>query len=223
MKKILFQVFENNPILNPKNIAILLGVAMFFSCKTDLDTIETITRKDVSPIESATGVKLVYSSYANIRMILEAPRMDRYVYDEEYLEMPDGIHVVFYDSLMNITSTLSAKYAISYENQEIIEARNDVVVVNEMNEKLNTEHLIWDRQKGIIYSEKFVKITTEDEVLYGEGFESDERFSQWEIKRPRGTFSVETGPSPGREPGAPEDIPQPAPDEETEIMRPVQQ
>jgi LPS export ABC transporter protein LptC len=220
MKKILFQVFENITILNPKNIAILLGVAMFFSCKTDLDTIETITRKDESPIESATGVKLVYSSYANVRMILEAPRMDRYEYDEEYLEMPEGIHVVFYDSLMNATSTLSAKYAISYENKEVFEARNDVVVVNEMNEKLNTEHLIWDRQKGIIYSEKFVKITTDEEVLYGEGFESDERFTQWEIKRPRGTFSVETGPSPDREPRAPEDRPLPEPVEETEILRP---
>ena len=172
---------------------------MFFSCKNDLDTIETITRQDEAPVESATGVQMIYSSHASIRMIMNAPQMDRFVGEQEILELPKGIHVVFYDSLMNVTSTLSSNYAINYEQKQLIEARNDVVVVNENNEKLNTEHLIWDRRKGIIYSDKFVKITTEEEVLYGDGFESDERFTQWEIKKPRGTFSVETGPPPGRQ------------------------
>lgn len=185
--KTLLQAF-----LNSKNIAILFGVAMFFSCNNDLDTIGTLTRTDESPIESATDVQIVYSSHANIRMLMEAPLMNRYIHDGEYMELPEGLNVTFYDSLMNVTSTLSARYAINYESEQIIEAKNDVVVVNEMNEKLNTEHLIWDRKKGIIYSEKFVKISTEDEVMYGDGMESDERFSQWEIKKPRGTFSVET-------------------------------
>ncbi len=193
MKKNLIQAFENHFIIF-KNIAILFGVAMFFSCQTtDLETIDSLTRQDESPIESATDVQLVYSSHATIRMIMEAPQMDRYNHEESLLELPQGIEVVFYDSLGNITSTLSARYAIHYVEQQIIEAENDVVVVNENNEKLNTERLIWDRKKGIIYSENFVKITTGDEVLYGEGMEADERFSQWEIINPRGTFSVETG------------------------------
>ncbi|MFO7978942.1 MAG: LPS export ABC transporter periplasmic protein LptC [Bacteroidales bacterium] len=193
MKKNLIQAFEHH-FIPLKNIAILFGVAMFFSCQsTDLEVIDSLTRLDESPIESATDVQLVYSSHATIRMIMEAPQMDRYNHEESFLELPQGIEVVFYDSLGNITSTLSARYAISYDEQQIIEAENDVVVVNENNEKLNTEHLIWDRQKGIIYSENFVKITTGDEVLYGEGMEADERFSQWKIINPRGTFSVDTG------------------------------
>lgn len=183
-----------------KSIAILIGVAMLFSCKGDLETIQNLTYKDESPIESGFDVELSYSKHAQIQLILKAPRMDRYGGEKNYIEMPEGISVVFYDSLMNPTSTLTANYAINYLNTEIFEARNNVVVINEANEKLNTEQLIWDQNKGIIFSEKFVKITTEEEVLFGDGFESDERFTDWVIKHPRGTFSVETGPIGQEEP-----------------------
>jgi hypothetical protein len=63
-------------------------------------------------------------------------------------------------------------------------------VVNEKNEQLNTEHLVWDEQKGLIYSDKFVKINTGKEILMGEGMESDERFNRWKIKRPKGSITI---------------------------------
>ncbi|HSV89347.1 MAG TPA: LPS export ABC transporter periplasmic protein LptC [Bacteroidales bacterium] len=178
----------------PFSIAILFGVAMLFSCQGDLDTIRTITQNEQPlPVDEARNVEVVYSSFANIRMTLSAPRMIRFNTPENRVEMPEGIKVVFFDTLMNQTATLSARYAINFLDRQIFEARNDVVVVNEQNETLNTELLIWDQSRGIIYTEKFVKITTQDEVLFGVGFESDERFIQWEIKQPRGTFRVETG------------------------------
>ena len=167
---------------------------MLFSCRPDLQTIENITRVDESPVESAYNIEVIYSEGAKIKMVLTAPRMDRYEGERNFMEMPEGVQVLFYDSLMKVTSSMTANYAISYDDDERIEAQNDVVVINELNERLNTEHLVWDQQKELIYSEAFVKITTEDEVLYGEGLEADERFNQWEILRPRGTFTVDTQP-----------------------------
>ncbi len=176
----------------PLSIAILLGAAMLFSCKTDLQTIENITRVDDSPVESAYNIEIIYSEAARIKMVLTAPRMDRYEGEKNFMEMPEGVQVLFYDSLMNVSSSMTANYAISHDDDERVEAQNDVVVINELNEKLNTEQLIWDQKSGMIFSDKFVKITTEDEVLYGEGLEADERFSQWTITKPRGTFTVDT-------------------------------
>ena len=72
-----------------------------------------------------------------------------------------------------------------------MEAMNDVVITNAEGEKLNTEHLIWDRKAQRIYSEVFVKITTEDEIIMGEGFESNETFSKYKILKPKGTISKE--------------------------------
>jgi LPS export ABC transporter protein LptC len=176
------------------HIAILLGLAMFVSCKPDLDKIENITRNNNLPIETADELRIVYSSNAQVQMIMEAPLMERYAGEKPYMELPLGFLMIFYDSLMNETSRISANYAIQYADDELIDARNDVVVENiENRERLNTEQLLWDQRKGIIYTESFVKITTNEEVLYGDGFESDERFTSWIIKKPRGTFSVDMG------------------------------
>ena len=178
--------------INPHLFLLLLAVIMVMSgCRSDLETIDTITRIDEGPIESAFDIEIIYTEQAHVRMILKAPRMDRYEHEENFLEMPLGLNVVFYDTLMQQTSSLSARYAISYDDKEIIEARDDVIVINEQGEKLNTEQLIWDQVNRIIYSDKFVRITTEDEVTYGEGFRADERFDTWEITNPRGTFRVQ--------------------------------
>lgn len=161
------------------------------ACRSDLQRIEALVNIDEGPVESAFNVEIVYSDQAHIRMILRTEQLDRYENDERYLEMPLGLNVIFYDTLMHQTSSMTANYAISYEDTEIVEARDNVIVINELGEKLNTEQLIWDQKKEIIYSDKFVKITTEDEVTYGEGFRADERFDQWEITNPRGTFRIE--------------------------------
>lgn len=171
---------------------LLLAVVILLSgCNSDLETIDTITRQDEGPLESAFDIEVIYSDQAFVRMILQAPRMDRFDNEKRYLEMPEGLYVMFYDTLMQQTSSMSARYAISFDDSQIIEARDDVIVINEMGERLNTEQLIWDQKNEIIYSEKFVKITTEDEVTYGEGFRADERFDSWEITNPRGTFRVQ--------------------------------
>jgi len=194
-----------------KSIAILFGLAMFFSCRPDLETIETITKTEKLPVESAENLRIVYSSHAHIQMIMEAPIMKRFEGEEPYMELPEGFVMVFYDTLMNETSRIQAKYAIEYERDNLIDARDDVVVENmETRERLNTEQLIWDRKNEIIHSEKFVKITSEEDVLYGQGFESDERFTSWVIKEPWGSFAVELEPEED-----PEEMLQPNHDEDS--------
>jgi LPS export ABC transporter protein LptC len=176
-----------------KSIAILMGLAMLFSCKPDIKKIETITQNENLPIETADSLKIIYSSYGQIQMIMEAPTMLRFAGEKPYMELPDGFLMIFYDSLMNENSRISARYAIQYEQDQLIDTRNDVVVQNvENNETLNTEQLIWDQKNATIYTEKFVKITTNEEVLFGDGFESDDRFTAWRIKNPKGTFYVDT-------------------------------
>jgi LPS export ABC transporter protein LptC len=72
----------------------------------------------------------------------------------------------------------------------IVEAKKNVVVINEKNEKLNTEHLIWNEKTKKIYSDEFVKITTPDEIIYGTGFEADQDFSRYKIMNIKGTITV---------------------------------
>jgi hypothetical protein len=56
------------------------------------------------------------------------------------------------------------------------------VAINEAGEKLETELLYWDQKKALIYTDRFVKITTEDQIVQGYGLESDPRLSKRRIK-----------------------------------------
>ena len=47
------------------------------------------------------------------------------------------------------------------------------MVINEKNEKLETELLFLNQEKDHIYTSRFVKITSENEIIQGIGFESD--------------------------------------------------
>jgi hypothetical protein len=108
-----------------------------------------------------------------------------------YIELKEGVAIYFYDSIGVVSSTLTAEYAISYEAEEKMEARKDVVMINTKGEQINTEVLTWDQRTDRIYSNEFVKITTEDKIIFGDGFISDERFDKWKIIKPRGTIYVE--------------------------------
>jgi LPS export ABC transporter protein LptC len=87
---------------------------------------------------------------------------------------------------------LKAKYAINNTKTEQMIARNNVQLVNKLEGKrLETEELIWDQKTGRIFSDKFSKITSKQEVIYGDGFESNQDFSQYRILKIRGIVNME--------------------------------
>lgn len=167
-----------------------LLIFAFISCENDIKVINNISNKDNLPVDSSKNVETIYSDSAKVVLIVKAPLVNRYEGDKPYSEMPKGVELYSYDSLMHVKSKLTANYAISYEKTKMMEAKNNVVVVNERKEQLNTEHLVWDQQKAIIYSDKFVKIKTEKEILWGEGMESDEMFDKWKILKVKGSMDV---------------------------------
>ena len=61
----------------------------------------------------------------------------------------------------------------------------------EKNEQLNTEELFWRPAEEKIFTDKFVTIRQETDVIYGQGLEAKQDMSDYIIKRPEGEFSVE--------------------------------
>lgn len=173
-------------------ISLLIAVVfIFYSCENDIKTINTIGSKDNLPVEVATDVETIYSDSGQVVVKMEAPELDRYEGEKPYVEMPKGVKVFFYDSAMNVKSKLTANYAISYEKEKLMEAKNDVVVVNEKQEQMNTEHLVWNQTKATIYSDVAVVINTGKEILWGDGLDADERFDRWKIKKPKGSITLD--------------------------------
>jgi LPS export ABC transporter protein LptC len=169
-------------------IAVAIAAAMLFSCRNSIEDIRSLQQLDSLPVESVSDVYLTYSDSGIIKIRLRSPQMDRYEGDKEYMELPKGIHVEFLEPDGRTSTRLTANYAVKLEDQDVFEARDKVVVVNERNERLDTEVLRWNRGEKKIYTDGFVKITTPTEILIGDGLEADERFDQWRIMNPSGVF-----------------------------------
>ena len=175
-------------------ISIAFVVAMLMSCKNDIEVISSMTNIDTLPSQTIVNLETIYTDSAKIQLIVKSKLVKTYNREEDpYLEFPKGLEVFFYDRNGIVESQLSAKYAIYHEADQLWEAKDSVVVINANDEILNTEQLFWDENKKLIYTSKFVSITTTNEIIYGDGLEANENFTDWKIMKPRGTFYLEHG------------------------------
>ena len=183
---------KNFPLRTGKRVIFLLILYTvgLSACENDLEKVTLVSEKDSAPVETSEGLTILYSDSARVKVKITAPRLVRIDAEKPYTELPDGVHVEFYDPQMRINSTLDSKYALRRDAEGIMEAKNDVVVVNAKGEKLNTEHLVWNEKTAKISSDKFVKITTADKIIYGNGFEANQDFTSYKIFNIKGTITI---------------------------------
>lgn len=168
------------------SITTLAVVVMLFSCINNPDDVRAVKQNKQLPVEWADDVEIIYSEAGKMKVLMTAPRMEKYINESEnYTLLPQGIHAVFFDEDDQEKSSIKAGYAIEYPDKKLVEARYNVQVVNENADTLNTENLTWDRTRKLIFTQSSVRIIThENEVIYGEnGMEADERFTRWRIKQ----------------------------------------
>lgn len=184
-----FSVFNFGKIFS---IVILLLVIFLFSCENDMMTVVKLSSKDSIPDIAITNVHVKQSEMGKITLELTAPRMMSYQKQDAYTEFPDGLKIVFFDSINQPKSEITANYGISYDNKRTMEARGNVIVRNfQKQEQLNTESLLYDMNAKKVSTNEFVKITTPDRIIMGKGMESDELFTNWSIKNVTGTIYVD--------------------------------
>lgn len=176
--------------------AVALLSTFIVSCENDIEKVKLITQQNSTPIETASGLEILYSDSGRVKVKITTPELNRFQTPKPRTELPKGVHVDFYDEHMKVTSTLTSKYALRKDDEKTMEAKKDVVVVNEKGEKLMTEYLVWDEKTGKIYSNEFVKIITADEIIYGNGFESNQDFSRYKIFDIKGTITLKKDENP---------------------------
>lgn len=167
-------------------------VFLLTSCKTDLDEARLISSRANTNIETGKDVEILYTDYGITRIKAVAKTATRYNTQKPYMEFSDGMKMYFYSATGEIESTLTARYATAVENSNEMTARDSVVVINNKGERLDTDELIWDEEKKTIYSNTFVKISTADEIIFGNGMVADQNFSNYTIKKITGTVKVKT-------------------------------
>ena len=179
--------------LNIYIYAIAFGIVLVGSgCESQIAEMQReLSEKDLQ-IERIEGVEILYSDSAIVRMRIEAPTLLNYIQlGRERKTFPDGLEVKFFDGKGRVTSTLTANYAMQIPRESRIIIQDKVVVKSATNETLETDELIWDEREKILYTDKWVKVTTTDELIYGYGFESNQDFTEWQINKVNGRFTVD--------------------------------
>ena len=162
----------------------------FQNCNNSIQEVNLKTNGKEMPVSSIRKIEMTYSDSALLKARIKAPMMETYSGEKEYAEFPKGIEMTFYGPDGEIDSRLTAGYAISYNREEKMETKNNVVLKNNKGETLNTEHLIWDKKQNRIYSNVFTKITSPARIIYGEGFETKGDFSKYKILKIRGAVNL---------------------------------
>lgn len=183
--------FRRQAVLLCFFVLILFSQSVTMGCKKHQKVV--FQPSDLQSVPDAIGdsLKMLYTKNGRCEMEISAPVMNVYSKaDRDYDEFPQGIIVQAYDSTGAPSTMIRAKYALYLRKKKLWDARHKVVAVNEQGDSIQTERMFWDEEKKLIYSDENVRIRTADALLFGKGFESDERFNNWEIRHPKGVITV---------------------------------
>ena len=175
--------------------SVLLAVIVFSSCIENTNKeLHEVEEQQESASLIVRDLHTVVTDSGYYKYEFETPDLAQYDNVEEpYVDFPHGLKFRMYGNHGETQKTYircnDAKY---YKSNALWELNHDVQATTEKNDILNTEQLFWDTKEHRIYSEKFVKITTKNQVITGYGFESDEKMSYYEIKHPGGEIELES-------------------------------
>lgn len=183
-------------MLSSNNILkISVGILMstlILSCKNDIKDVRDFLADENLPIGVAENINTVYKDSGQITTKLVSPILYDYSNREQhpYSEFPQGLHITKIDENKD-SITVDGEYAISYSKTNIAEIRNNVIIINYANKyKLKTEQIYWDQNLHYFVTEKPFTLYTPSDTLRGEGFESKENLTQWQVKNNSGILQV---------------------------------
>ncbi len=167
-----------------------MAAGVLYSCSgTTVEDVREYTETGPSPIRITLNVTYEFTEAGKLKNELYASRAEQYQEpDSSYSLLSGGFILTFYDENVEFDGRLSAENGFIRGDNSMMIARDSVVFVNRDNETLYTEELIWVQDSAKVFTNKFVTIEREDDIIYGKGLISDENFTNYIIKSPTGTF-----------------------------------
>ena len=175
------------------NILIMVTVftvTMFFSCDNNLKEVQKIGISENEPIGVAENINLKYTDSGKLKAILISSKMlDFSNRDFPYSEFPNGIKLDLFEN--GEKSNVVADYAITYSKTNLIDLQGHVIITTKDNDTLYAEQLYYDQKKEWLFTNKPVTFRTGMDLINGNGFDSDTKFSNAEVLEINGIITVD--------------------------------
>jgi LPS export ABC transporter protein LptC len=175
-----------------KNIAVVLTIAMFFSCTNNVKEVRDFLADKNLPIGEAFNINHVHTDSGRVNIKMKAPVMldfdNRKAHP--YSEFPEGIKITTIDKNGD-SITIEGGYARSYKKTEVAEIKYNVVIFNYADKnKLTTEQIFWDQKTHYFFTEKRFTLYTPTDTIRGTGFEASEDLKIWWVKNQSGVINI---------------------------------
>ena len=168
---------------------------ILFSCKGKLAEADSLDLSSV-PLQTIDNMFAVQTKNGVVMMRMEADLMERYENDTVSREtFPKGVAVYSYTDEGLLESTVYADDALhetrKKDGEETWAAFGNVVVQNVIKrEVMETDTIYWDRSKGEIYTDCYVRMYSPDGFMQGYGMRTDDKARNSIILRPFNSFGV---------------------------------
>jgi len=152
-------------------------VTMFFSCKDNFKDVQNIGLLSNKPVTEAENINTKYTDSGRLKSHLVSPKMLDFSNREfSFVEFPQGIDFTIYDEKGN-KSNVVADFAMIYNDTDLIDLQGNVVLTTHSNDTLFAEQLFYDQKREWMFTNQPVKFRREDQLINGNGFDSNRSFS----------------------------------------------
>lgn len=175
-------------------LSIVGSATLLFSCENKPSA--TVYDTETLMTESSENRTITMMENGARSYTFTAPLIEGYsLAKNPYKEFRRGVKMTTYtsDSLSLVDVILTANYAIFYENQELWEAKGNVVVIKHNRKdsdttvtdltEVYTQQLFWNAKTKKIYSNVDTKILQADALHIGVGFEADDDLSNIHFRK----------------------------------------
>ena len=152
-----------------------------------------------TPLQTMDDMFAVQTKNGIVEMRLEAKLMQHFETDTASLDVfPEGFTVYTYtdDGLLEALVAADVAKHITGKGknrEEVWQALGNVIIHNVIKrETMETDTLYWDREKGEIYTDCYVRMFSPDGFMQGYGMRSDDRARNSILLRPFNGYAVTT-------------------------------
>ncbi len=179
------------------SIAIVFGaiavLILFGSCsKKNKYTGEAISERDSMPSMVTHDVETFISDSGVVRYRVLADEWS--IYDRKnppHWAFEKGMYMEQFDTLHSVEASIKSDTAYYYDRKKLWKLVGNVEIENHNGERFTTELLYWNQVTERVYSDKYIRIVQPDRIIEGEGFDSNQQFTVYQIESIKGVFYVD--------------------------------
>ncbi len=183
-------------------LILMLPVLAATSCKDEVSgVVEHATDPEKVPTMTTTNVQTVISDNGRTRYRITAPLWEMYEEAQEpHWIFPRGVVAEEMDTAYKIVTTIKCDSAYYHERKQLWDLNGNVhITATGGQDDILTDQLYWDQLTHRFYGDAFIHVEQGSRVIEGYGYESNEQFSTYTLRKVEAIFPIDESrmPHPG--------------------------